>query len=373
MARKIDLRSRKALAERERLIKKYGEDAGAIASEVRPRNIIPTPSMALDYTLGTGGWVRGTMVEAYGPPEIGKSTVLGAGTMRNVVNMGLLGGIIAMEPYIDADWLESNGVDPDYVIIGRPDDGEDAFEMLRDWVFGGVIDFILFDSIGAVVGEGEIAADSKARQGGQSGLISWGVKRVAPKVYKNDTLVMFINQQRDDQKARIAGMVEAPGGWAIKHHCSQRIHLKPGKDRFMTKVEGEELLVGRELVASIKKNKLAEGLGNSARFKFFHVHTPDYPFGVDLAEDVLNTAKRCGVIESGGAWLRHASFPDGKLNGKAKVAEFFAENPDSVEEIRKEVLEKMYQAQEEKKRRREEKLADAEVEVDEEPEEESAA
>lgn len=360
---KIDMQAKRVLAEKERMIKKYGAGAAAIASEKTTYNVIPTVSRALNYALGTGGIVRGTCTEVYGRYGIGKSTIMLAGTLRNAQRMGLLGGIIAMEPNINGQWLEDNGIDPEKVIIGYPDHGEHAFEMLYDWVFSGILGFIGFDSIGAVVSEGETQADGKKKAYGASGLITWGLNRVMPRVYKNNIALMLVNQQRDDTKnanPNIKGLVESPGGHALKHHARTRIQLKPGKDRFVIREEGEELMVGQQIVASIKKNSLAEGTANSAQFRFFHVHTDQYPFGVDETEDLINTAKRAGVIE-GSTWLYHETFPGGKVQGKDKLAAFLAENPDSLKQIDTELNTRMMEVQEERRKKREKNRETAKV------------
>ena len=323
------------------------------------RNVVPTPSLALNYTLGVGGFPRDAGVEVFGPPEIGKTSALGYGTLANAQKMGLICGIIAVEPEFVPEWAQDNGVDLSTVIIGYPDNGEEAFEMLRDWVYGGVIQYVLFDSIGALSSESENTTDGNKKAFGQAGLITWGVKRVMPRAKKNGVGILFINQQRDDNKSRIAGLVESPGGWALKHAMLIRIHLKPGKDRWVVKIDGEDKIVGQQLVAKVKKNKAAEGNGNTARFNYFNTHTDEYPFGVDEIEDILATAKRAGVIEGAGAWLRHDLFPDGKLNGKAAASTFFAEHPDVTETIRKQVLEVALRDQENARRKRLEKEAKA--------------
>lgn len=358
MARqKIDMQAKRILAEKERMIKKYGEQSAAVASEKRSLMVIPTVSRALNYALGTGGIVRGAATEISGRYEIGKSTIMGAGTLRNAQRMGLYGGIIAMEPNISGQWLEDQGNDPDHVIIGYPDHGEDAFEMLHDWVYSGLLDIIIFDSIGAVVAESEIQSDGSKKAYGASGLITWGLNRVMPRVYKNNIALVLINQQRDDTKntnTNIKGKVDTPGGHALKHHCRQRIQLKPGKDRFVINESGEQLQVGQQIVAKILKNSVAEGTANSAQFRFFSIHTDEYPFGVDETEDLINTAKRAGVIE-GSSWLYHHTFPGGKLQGKAKVEEFLKEHPEALDQIDKELYERMMVVQEERRKKRVEK------------------
>lgn len=166
---------------------------------------------------------------------------------------------------------------------------------------------------------------------------------------KNGIGSMFINQQRDDQKARIAGMVESPGGWALKHLALMRIHLKPGKDRYMMKIDGQDAMIGRQVTAVFKKAKAHGALGKSATFDFYAVDTNgEYPFGVDVAKDVISAGTIAKVIEPAGSWYKHPSFPGGKLQGKPAIGEFLADKPEVISDIRKEVLDVMVQRKIEK-------------------------
>jgi RecA/RadA recombinase len=155
---------------------------------------------------------------------------------------------------------------------------------------------------------------------------------------------MFINQVRDDQKARIPGMLDSPGGHALRHLAMMRVQLKPGKERYMMKIDGQDQMVGREVVALFKKAKSHGALGKSARFDFYHIDTNgEFPFGVDVTKDVINAGMIAKVIESKGAWYYHDAFPGGKLNGKKAVGEFFVKKPEVIEDIRGEVLDVMVQ------------------------------
>jgi RecA/RadA recombinase len=121
---------------------------------------------------------------------------------------------------IDDQWLKKNGINPDYNVVAYPDNLDEAFEIYHDWVYGNVIDYILFDSLVGATSEADMEEGAKARPGGQAKTITWNLQRTVMRQAKNGIGSMFINQQRDDQKARIPGMVESPGGWALKHLAS---------------------------------------------------------------------------------------------------------------------------------------------------------
>lgn len=328
-----------------RLTKKYGDRAGALGSERYDSDVIPTGSLALDYALGTGGWQLGRVYHLFGEPDIGKSSTLGLSAFRNAQAKGLTTGLIAVEPGFDPNWAVKNGVDTDLLVVARPDNGEEAFNILYDWVTGDIVDFIIFDSIGGVVTPSEDQEEGKARVGGASGLVTSGVRRVLMPTYKYDKGLIFLNQVRDDMKSRFGG-VKPPGGRLLTHACDVWIHLRHssgGADAVRKiKDEGEEVIVGRNLTAHITRNKLAEGTGNKAKFWYNQMGTQEHgPVGIDVASDVVATALRTGVIKRGGAYYNHDLFPGGKLMGRAPVDEFLLTNAEAAGKIRDQVLDVM--------------------------------
>jgi recombination protein RecA len=340
-----DVTKSKAAAEAARLEQKFGHKTGSIGSAEFKLNVVPTGSLALDYALGTGGWPLGYPCEVFGAPDIGKSSVIGLSAIRNAQAMGLLCGIVALEPGFDKAWAIKNGVDPEGVIVARPDNGEDAFEILHDWCQGDIVDFILFDSIGAVVSEIDRKEGAKSRVGGQAKLITDGVKKILTPTWRNNKGLIFLNQQRDDMKAKIPGLVESPGGHALHHSASIRVHLKSKDAPIKVKIEGEDVVVGRTLVAVIKRNKLSEGTGKRAEFDYYSADSDESVVGIDAPKDIVATAIRTSVIEKAGAYYRHPSFPGEKhqFQGKDPVYDYLTDDSSakSVATIRNEVLDKM--------------------------------
>lgn len=341
----MDARKVAALKEAERLQAKYGHKAGDIGASEYDLGVTSTGVLAVDYALGTGGWPERHLVIIYGPRDIGKSSSLGLAAIREAQKAGKLCGIIALEPGFDGKWAAKHGVDPEMVVIARPDTGEAAFEILLEWVNDDIIDFILFDSLGALVGESEREDGAKARVGGASKLITDGTKRILMPVWKNNKTVILLNQIRQDMQARIPGMVKMPGGEAQEHHAAVIIQLKPGRDRYTAKIDGEDVQIGQTVRAIIHRNKLTEGTKQVAQFDFYNKEVEGEPFGIDVAADVIATGIKTGVIGKGGAWYYHDSFPDGKLQGKKGVAQFIAANPKVVDIVRGGVLAKMFEVQ----------------------------
>ena len=319
--------------------KSFGKGSVARGGLQKALNTIPTGSLALDYELGIGGWPLGYLVGVFGPRDIGKSSMIGLNAIRNAQAMDLNCAIIAMEPNFDEEWARKNGVDPDTLLVTYPTTGEDAFAMLHKLLRSGVVDLIIFDSIGALASESEMAEDGKPRQGGQAGLITWGVKVAAPLAFRNNVCVILLNQVRDNMKSRIPGVVQQPGGHALEHHESVIVQLKRGSGKYTVKQSGTDVQIGQEIVAHIVRNKMAEGSGKKAVFDYFFAETDDYPFGIDSFSDVINTAKRTGVIKQAGAYYDLPN--DKRIQGMKGVIEYLEENPGVLDMVREGVLEAM--------------------------------
>jgi recombination protein RecA len=323
--------------------KKYGDKAGSTGNVEWPLDVVPTGSLSLDYSLGIGGWPMGHLIEVFGPPDVGKSSVIGLNAIANAQALGKVCAIVAVEPGFDPSWAEKHGVNTENLLIARPDNGQEAFNMLAEIVSVPEVGFVLFDSVGALLRESEAEIDGKPAQGGRSGLITWGVHNVLQPAWKNNTGIMFINQIRDKMNARMPGVVDSPGGHALKHSCSIRVQLRAAefyKEKLENKDEAE---VGHRLKATILRNKFSEGSRRTAEFDYYKMTTSTHEVGIDKGADIIDVATRLGCIQPAGAWYRHPSFPGDKnqIQGKAAVGEFVMNNPKIQEQLRQEVLEAM--------------------------------
>ena len=323
---------------RTKTINSFGASSSIIGSDKYILNVVPSPSLMLDYKLGVGGFPYGGMVEVFGGNGLGKTTCIGYGTLANVQREGKLPALIAMEPNFDEDWaFKLHGLDPDLILVQRPDNAEQAFEMLYELVYDTEIDYVLLDSVGAM-GASSTQEGGKQKAYGVSSEVTSGLNAVMPRLYKANKGLMILNQQRQGSGGTQT-WYESPGGEALKHHALIRIHLKPGSNKYYSTIDGAKVLVGRELKCVFKKNKVSQAASKSAEFDFYNIETKEYGvLGVDRTSDVINTAKVAGVFKSQGSWLEHKVFPKGKVQGVAKARVFFKANPEAFETIRQDVM-----------------------------------
>lgn len=320
--------------------KSFGKGAAVRGGLQKALKSIPTGSLALDYELGTGGWPIGYLVGVFGRRDIGKSSMVGLNAVKNAQAMGLTAAWIAYEPFDEA-WAEKNGVIIEDLFVTYPATGEEAFQHLHRLISSQEVDLVIFDSLGAILSEAETDESGKPRVGGQAGMISWGAKTAGQLAYRNDVCVILLNQQRVTMNT-MGGRGTAyhqPGGEALEHMENIIVHLKRGQNTFTTKQNGTDITVGSEIVAHVIRNKSTEGTGHKAIFNYFYSTADGNKLGIDEFNDTINTAKRTGVIQQGGAYY---TLPSGeKIKSIKAVEDYLREHPDEVALIREGVLQAM--------------------------------
>lgn len=322
-------------------IRAYGPRSAAMGSEHYVFNAVSTGSLMLDYKLGTGGFIYGGLVEVFGANGLGKSSALLYGTLANVQKEEKLAALIATEPIFDKKWAAKLGLDPDFLLILRPENAQEAFDMMRDLVFNTDIDFIGMDSLGAMGNESSQKEGGKPKAFGISGEVTSGLNDIMPRVYKANKGILVINQQRQSGTFKGTTLYESPGGEALKHHAWVRIQVKPGGKKHSVKIDSEDVLAGRELKCTFKKpSKVSHLLGKSAEFDFYTIEHPDFEnlIGIDRVGDYVKAAKVTGVFKVQGTWLEHSVFPKGKVQGVPKARKFFVKDPEAMEVVRSDVM-----------------------------------
>ena len=298
-------------------------DEGAVL----PIDSIPTGSMALDAALGIGGVPRGRVVEVYGPESSGKTTLV-LHMIAEAQKREGLAAFIDAEHALDANYAKALGVDIDNLLVSQPDTGEQALEIAETLVRSGALDIIAVDSVAALVPRAEIEGEmGDQHMGLQARLMSQALRKLTSAVAKSNTCLVFINQIRMKIGVMFGNPETTPGGRALKFYSSVRLDIR----RISSFKEGTEV-VGNRTRVKVVKNKTAPPF-REAEFDIV------YGRGIDHTAEIIDLGINTGILNRAGAWFSYGEERIGQ--GRERVKEFLADNPEIYSEIESKVKEKL--------------------------------
>lgn len=312
---------------------KFGDGAiMRLGDEVqRVAEVISSGILSLDVALGIGGIPRGRVVEIFGPEGGGKTTIA-LHVLAEAQRNGGLAAFIDAEHALDPRLAAALGVDTANLYMSQPDSGEQAFYILDTLVRSGAFDVVVVDSVAALTPQAEIdgkMGEAANQMGLHARLMSYALRRLTAAISKSNTTVIFINQMRSQISTGYGGgpTETTTGGRALKFYSSVRIEVKRGKQ-----VTQGDVVIGHELWIKVVKNKQAPP------FRTAHT-TLIYGKGVPKAMSVLDMAIDREVVKRKGSWLAYKGETLGQ--GKESVATYLTEHPELMEEITKDVLQKV--------------------------------
>lgn len=273
---------------------------------------ISSGALALDISLGIGGYPRGRIIEVYGPESSGKTTVA-LHAIAEVQRTGGQAAFIDAEHALDPVYAGNLGVNVDELLLSQPDTGEQALEIAEALVRSGAIDIIVIDSVAALVPKAEIEGEmGDSHVGLQARLMSQALRKLSGAISKSNTIAIFINQIREKVGVMFGNPETTPGGRALKFYSSVRLEVR----RAETIKQGNEM-VGNRTRIKVVKNKVAPP------FKQAEVDIM-YGEGISREGSILDIGSDLDVVKKSGAWY---SFNGERLGqGRENAKQFLKEN-----------------------------------------------
>lgn len=302
--------------------KEYGSGAVMLLGKAPNTRVeaLSTGSILVDHAIGIGGLPVGRIVEIYGPEASGKTTL----AMHAIAQAQKRGGICAFidaEHAMDPVYAASLGINIDDLIVSQPDYGEQALDIAEMLIRSGAVDIIVIDSVAALVPKAELEGDmGDSHMGLQARLMSQALRKLTPVVHKSKTVLIFINQVRQN----IGAMPFAPketttGGNALKFYASLRLDV-----RRIASIKKDERHIGNTIVVKIVKNKVAPPFRQVKLDLLFSE-------GISKELELLDAAIENNVIVQSGSWF---SFENNKIaQGRDQALQFLKTNKDASEQI----------------------------------------
>ncbi len=274
--------------------KQYGSGAVMMLGQSGNSQIetISTGSILIDQAIGIGGLPVGRIVEIFGPESSGKSTLAMHAIAQAQKNNGICAYIDA-EHALDPLYATKLGINTNDLIISQPDYGEQALDIAEMLIRSGAIDIIVIDSVAALVPKAELEGDmGDIHMGLQARLMSQALRKLTPVVHKSKTVLIFINQIRQNIGAMpFANKETTTGGNALKFYASLRLDV-----RRIGSVKRNDIQIGNRVRVRVVKNKVAPP------FKKVEV---DLLFneGISKELDLFDAALHYKIITQAGSWF----------------------------------------------------------------------
>ena len=307
--------------------KKYGPGAITTLNEnIEDVEVISTSCPQLDKALGVGGLPKGRLIEIYGKTGTGKTTLCGH-IISEAQKLGKAVVYIDMEHAVDPLYFQNIGINlSNNFLLSQPDNGEMALDILEMSLNSGSVSAIIVDSVPALVPQAELEGEmADSTIGLQARMMGKGMRRIVVAAHKSNTLLIFINQLRDNIGSFGYGPKSTtPGGKALPYAASVRIELT-----VIGQIKDGENVIGNTVKAKIVKNKVASP---------FKECTYELIFGEGISKirTLIQSALEEGIIIKSGAWY---SFNNEKIGqGLVKTCEFLKNNPDIFNKIQKQLI-----------------------------------
>lgn len=210
---------------------------------------ISTGLEKVDAMLGCGGLPRGRIVELFGPPGSGKSTIgllWGAAAQRQKASVVF----VDVERTLTTAWAEACGVNLDDLVVLQPRSGEEALSMTESLLRTFGVDLVVVDSAAALVPEQELESGVEDLPiEAHTDLLYRYLRRLQISSQRSGACVLFLNQTR----AGVENETRTAGGRSLALYAAIRVRIGVEAP---VREDGE--VVGQRLLLTTVKNKLAD-------------------------------------------------------------------------------------------------------------------
>lgn len=303
------------------ILKELEKKYGVFRKETHDVEVVTTGSIYLDKATGIGGLPVGKLIEIFGAESSGKSTIalhLISEFQKKFTNRKV--ALFDYEHSFDKTYAEKIGVNTKELLIYQPDDQESGYDLAIALTKNEIVSLIVLDSQTAAIPKAIIEGDmTDATLGLQARQNSKFFGKIKSLLDFHKVTLVAISQTR----ANIGGMVSgeiSTGGNALKFYSDMRWKVWKMNDKANE---------SNKTTVDIVKNKLASPFGQAKINVIWGV-------GFDKIGEIIDCAIERNIIKRSGAWF---TINGEKFQGLEKLKEYFEENSDIWDKIKKEVYE----------------------------------
>lgn len=299
------------------IIKEYKTD---VVSKENPK-VFSTGSFLLDRITGIGGYPQKRIIEIYGQPSTGKTT-LAIYAIKSIQSVLPEKKIVYLdiERTLNLEYVKKCGVKAENLVMLRPKNAEETFNLIIDFLKTNLISLIIVDSVAALLPQKEEGNKMENDTIGlQARLMSKALRKINYLLSERSATIIFINQTREKIKKFFGTPETTSGGNALKFYASLRIQLRRGSTTNSKKI-------GFITHAKIIKNKLAPPF-QTCELEFIYNH------GIRKEWEIIKLGLEEKIITKKGNWFWYNEYRLGL--GYEQVSNFFLKEPNVRQSILK--------------------------------------
>ncbi len=314
------------------LIKKFAKDNVAVGTmdeiteEVKG---LPTGNLAIDHILGVGGLPVGRVIESFGPPSSGKTTLAlhtAAELQKRIIadesDEFIL--YIDFEHALDKKYCKALGLDLAHpsVKVSQPDSLEKGAKVARELVETGKVRLLIWDSVAEAQPDAVLAAETgQAQVAIRAKIMSQFLQQINNSLFRNNCTAIFINhvQEKINMSGPARGVVTktTPGGDALKFYSSVRLEFvqlaKQKGKRFNPLTNAtDEFTISSDTKVTVVKNKVADPQRNC-------IVRVRYGKGFDNFWSALQVLLGYGKVKKNGAYFYFDKTPELLIPGLPEI------------------------------------------------------
>lgn len=225
-------------------------------------DVVSSGSIVIDAAAGNGGFVKGRIIEVFGPESCGKTTMalsFISDYLKNHPNMYAV--YLDYEFAYSEKYAKSLGINTEngHFIVVQPDHLEQGFTKLEELVETGVVGVAVLDSLASALPKAEFEGDYGDQIVGlKAKTMAQCLRKITPVLADNDAILVVVNHLiAEIGKMGFGDPNTTPGGKALKYYSTYRIKMTPAAFKKQGS-DASALKVGREVKVEFVKNKVAD-------------------------------------------------------------------------------------------------------------------
>lgn len=332
----------------ESVAKAHGAGMVTRSTETVECNRIPTGCFMFDFAL-LGGFPQGYISMVYGYESCGKTT----GLLKGVAEYQRKhpSRVVAWcdsEGLYDSDWAEKLGCNVDMMIIGKPEYGEQAVDLIDEWMGVDSIGLIIVDSLPAMMPMGVLEKSAEDDlMAAHPRLMGKFCSKVTANNQKSRKrghwpTLWLINQFRSKVGFVLGNPLTLPGGRQINHIPTTKLWIKMKKEHMGKDANDVPVHEYSEQAFKFEKTKHGSSI-KEGEYQFYLSidNEKGLPEGsYDNVAAVMPFAKKYGFVKGGGqAWrLVTLADPEKKFKKLEDIEAFLYGNQEELDTLMRSVI-----------------------------------